>query len=1219
MTPLARLCGCLFLIFFSLKGLAQNCPTVQATATPICGTNTVQLNADTGFTTYSWSPSTGLSNPNIINPVASSAGSYAVTTTVNGPNLVINPNFAAGNTGFISGQTYTTTYSPCNYYVGSQWFATFFPGLQDHTPTADNMFMMIDGCTTPRVIWEEGAFAITPGVNYQFSFWATEAGATQPSYQIHFIGNVTGDVIVATITGIPAPTNTTWAWDPYGVPVWNSGANTSVTIRIKNMQTNGYGNDFGMDDFDFHRLCISTDTVQVALPLPPVNLGPDRSLCDSASFTLNAGPGSSYLWNTGDTTQSIVAATTGQYSVTVMDGPCSSSDTVQITTDSLVHLGPDVFSCFAAPISLNATNVPGSYLWSTGDTTQSVITTSTGTYWVSVANGLCSSADTVQVTFYTPVNLGPDVSVCAQPVDTLDAGTADTYLWSTGDTTQTIIVSATGTYWVAVTTGSCSSSDTMQFYLDPPVNLGPDRSLCDSASFTLNAGMGTAYLWSTGDTTQTIVAGTAGTYWIVLTNGACISSDTVQILVDPPIHLGPDTSVCSPPVALNLTATGNFLWSTGDTTQSIVATSTGTYWVTVTNGLCNSSDTMQIQLYANVNLGPDINYCTSPINTLDAGLADSYLWSTGDTTQTIITSSAGTYWVTITHSTCSSTDTVHILADPPANLGLDRSLCDSASFTLNAGPGTAYLWSTGDTTQTIVAGSAGTYWVTVTNGVCSSSDTVQIDVDPPVNLGPDTTVCSPPVALNLMATGNFLWSTGDTTQSIVATSTGTYWVTVTNGLCISSDTMQIQLYAAVNLGPDISYCTSPINTLNAGLADSYLWSTGDTTQTIITSSAGTYWVTVTHSTCSSTDTVHILADPPVNLGPDVSLCSTASPTLTTTLLGNYLWSTGDTTQSISPTSAGTYWVTVTNGVCVSTDTIQLTAVQTVSIGPDVAVCAGITVPLSAGISGSYLWNTGDTTQTIFANTSGQYWVTVTNNSCVSADTMQLTVYQPVNLGPDISICANPSTTLDAGPADSYLWSTGDITQTIVVNAVGTYWVTVHSGDCVFTDTITMVMDQLVNLGPDISLCNTFSVTLNAGTAASYYWSTGSTSQTIEPQEPGEYWVFVSTNNCTSSDTIELTGMPGESVLYIPNSFTPNHDGFNERFLAYCPNVVTFHMQIFNRWGELIFETSDILQGWDGIYKGKLVQEDTYVYVIDYSTDCGILSEQRRIGNVNVIR
>jgi hypothetical protein len=248
--------------FAMTNAFAQDdgCPTVYADPYADCRKGITFLNATPGFDTYSWTPAGPLSNPNIANPFTSTPGAYTVTATMLvGADLVVNGDFSGGNNWFTSGQTYSSVYSPCNYFVGPGWFSsTLDPNFPDHTATADNMFMSVDGCSPATILWEQ-TMSVAGATNYTFSFWGSRADQVQPIYEIHFIGDVTGDVIVSTQNGVPY--TGTWAWDQHSVSCWNSGLNSTVTIRVVNLETNSYGNDFGMDDFSFRQCCTSSYTV----------------------------------------------------------------------------------------------------------------------------------------------------------------------------------------------------------------------------------------------------------------------------------------------------------------------------------------------------------------------------------------------------------------------------------------------------------------------------------------------------------------------------------------------------------------------------------------------------------------------------------------------------------------------------------------------------------------------------------------------------------------------------------------------------------------------------------------------------------------------------------------------------------------------------------------------------------------------------------------------
>jgi gliding motility-associated-like protein len=134
------------------------------------------------------------------------------------------------------------------------------------------------------------------------------------------------------------------------------------------------------------------------------------------------------------------------------------------------------------------------------------------------------------------------------------------------------------------------------------------------------------------------------------------------------------------------------------------------------------------------------------------------------------------------------------------------------------------------------------------------------------------------------------------------------------------------------------------------------------------------------------------------------------------------------------------------------------------------------------------------------------------------------------------------------------------------------------------------------------------------------WSTGESSPTINIDQAGEYILTVNNGNCISKDTIALTNYC-ESSIYVPNAFTPNGDGKNEIFKVKGAHIDDFEMLIFNRWGEVIYQSNDIGEGWNGTYLGNQVQQDVYVYKILYSITHtnGKKIKQERIGTVTPIQ
>lgn len=338
----------------------------------------------------------------------------------------------------------------------------------------------------------------------------------------------------------------------------------------------------------------ATFEVLIGIPGPSVNLGADTSLCAGSSLTLNAAnPGSSYMWSTGDTSQTITVSTSGTYSVMVTDtGMNTAADTIVVMVNSVptVNIGPDVSICQGASVTLDAGNPGASYLWSTGDTTQTITANTTGLYAVMVTDSGCTGADSMNLTVNPnpTVNLGQDTTICANQTACLDAGSGGvSYLWSTGATTAQICVGTSGSYAVTCTdANNCSGSDTLTLTVAAPVvvNLGPDRDICTGDSACLSAGSGgVAYLWSTGSTDSSICISVAGMYSVVCTaTNGCTGSDSLNLTVSsaPAAAIAAcDTSGC-PTIVFADGSTGgaqSWLWNFGDGNSSTAQNPAHTY------------------------------------------------------------------------------------------------------------------------------------------------------------------------------------------------------------------------------------------------------------------------------------------------------------------------------------------------------------------------------------------------------------------------------------------------------------------------------------------------------------------------------------------------------------------------------------------------------------------------------------------------------------------
>jgi gliding motility-associated-like protein len=159
----------------------------------------------------------------------------------------------------------------------------------------------------------------------------------------------------------------------------------------------------------------------------------------------------------------------------------------------------------------------------------------------------------------------------------------------------------------------------------------------------------------------------------------------------------------------------------------------------------------------------------------------------------------------------------------------------------------------------------------------------------------------------------------------------------------------------------------------------------------------------------------------------------------------------------------------------------------------------------------------------------------------------------------------------------------------------------------------------VNLVKDTFLCEGDEIELNANNAgAQYIWNTGENTQTIKARNTGKYWVTVNSHNCISADTITLKICPPN--IFVPNAFTPDNDSTNDVFLIYGSDISEAELKIFNRWGECVFETKDLKQGWNGKFKNHLCPVDRYVWILRYKGKRAPQAQVKQIsGTVNLIR
>ena len=948
--------------------------------------------------------------------------------------------------------------------------------------------------------------------------------------------------------------------------LWNTGE-TTQSITVNPSDTTNYTVEV------FENNCSSTDDVNVIVnPLPSVDAGNDVSIIEGESTILTASGADTYIWNTGETTESITInpIITTTYSVVGSLNGCEATDEVIVTILSETvdaNAGDDIEICQGESVTLTATG-GASFLWNTGETTASIDVTPTAsaTYTVTVfspsGNNQEDASVTVTVNDNPIADAGEDTEICSGNPTTLTASGGSTFLWNTGETTQsiTVIPGETTVYTVEVFENNCSSTDDVIVVVNPlpSIDAGIDVDIMEGESATLTATGADTYLWSTGETTASIIVSpdTTKTYTVTGFLNGCEATDEVTVVlltenVTADIG-GGDFTICNG-ITTTLSATGGatYLWSTGATTSSITISPTETTTYTVTafspSGTNQDEDSVTVTVIniSDADAGEDTEICLGNSVTLTASGGSSYLWSTGETTQSITVSPDVTniYSVEIFENNCSSTDDVQVIVNeaPNVDAGNDVSINEGESTTLTATGADTYLWSTGETTTNITVNPNNTTSYSVTgflNGCEASDEVIVIVLNENVNAsaGTDVAICQgETITLTAMGGATYLWSTGEITASIQVAPNVTTNYTVTafspSGENQDDDSVIVTVndIPIADAGNDIEICFGNATTLTASGGSSYLWSTGETTQNITVNPNETtiYSVEVFENNCSSTDDVLVTVNtlPSTNAGSDVTINEGETTTLTATGADTYLWSTGETTANITvnPNNTTSYSVTGFSNDCEASDEIVVTVVPfdfEASAGANREICQGYQTTLTASEGDSYLWSTGETTQSITVNPTNTQTYTVTVYQGDFQDDADVTVSVTENPnvvivnGGDVTILEGEFITLSASGANTYLWNNSATQPNIAVSPATTtiFEVTGYINNCEDTKAVQVNVVELVqaDAGEDMFICNNETVTLTANGGDDYLWNTGETTQSIEvsPDEDTEYSVLV---------------------------------------------------------------------------------------------------------------
>lgn len=1083
-----------------------------------------------------------------VNPVINANSVITNVSCNGGANGVVDLNVTGGTTPYV--------YSWSNGAI-TQDIINLFPGVYNVTVTDFNGCTMASGGTVTQPPLLNASSAITTSINCNGGTGVVSVSASggTPSYSGTGTFTVTAGTYTYNVTDVngclkttsitvtqPAPltinvnassticagTTVTLTATGASTYTWNPGGLTGASIVVSPVSTTVY-TVIGTSSVG----CTATNTTGITVnPNPTVTVS-SSTICVGSAATLTASGATTYSWNTGATTSSIVVTpgTTTNYVVTGTNGfGCVNTKTTSVTVNPLPSISASsspTAICVGATATLTGTGA-NTYTWNPGVLTGSTVTVSPGTntqYTVTGvnANG-CSNTQTANLSVTALPSITASASsstICAGSSVTLTGGGASTYTWSPGAITGSVVLVSPGSttqYTVTGTNASgCTNTQTLNLTVNPlptiTASVSP-ASICEGSTATLTANGAATYTWNPGGLTgtATVVSPVSTTIYTVTGTSVnnCVNTKTLSLTVNPL----PTLSITSSPATICVGAT---------------ATLTGTG-------------------------------------------ATTYTWNPGvltGSTVTVSPSSSTVYTLTgINGNGCVNTRTINLTVNPLPNLTAVASptaVCVGSAATLSGTGASTYTWNPGSLTGSVTAVSPGSntqYTLSGTNGFgCINTKTLNLTVNtlPVISASASSTaICAGETAtLTVTGANTYLWDSGASTNviSVTPSSFTIYTVTGTDGNnCSNTETVSItvnSLPTVVAVSSSSSICAGQTASLTASGASSYLWNTGASTSVILVSPASSAIYTVTGTSgnnCVNTQTVSLI----VNSLPVVTataspfvICAGETVTLTAGGASSYVWNTGSTSSvtNVNPGSSTVYTVTGTDSnSCINTETVAITVnpLPLVSaVTSSSVICAGDTATLSAGGANSYLWDNGATGSVISVSPTSSVIYTVTGtdvNGCVATQTVGITVNtNPVitAVSSSFATCAGETTTLTANGAATYTWNPGALTGSVVSVSPTTatvYTVTgIDGAGCINTTSLALTVNQSPAITASSSssfICSGASVTLTGSGANNYTWSPGSLNSGSVSVSPTSSTVYTLTgenaSGCVSTATLDIT-------------------------------------------------------------------------------------------------
>lgn len=1176
-------------------------PTVSANSSPtvLCSGNSSTLSAN-GALTYTWNPGSLSGATTAVTPAATTnytvVGSNAAGCTASAVAIVsvnisptINPistptSICLGNTATLSSTGATTyTWNPGNLSGSS---VTVSPASTTvYTVTGSN-----GNCTNTKT------------VGLVVNTIPTVAASSNPT--LICSGNS------ATLTASGATSYT-----------WNPGALTGANVVVSPSSNTNY------TVIGSNGTCTSSAIVSLSVNASPTLIATSNptSICagSGGTSTLTGSGALTYTWNPGNLSGATVTVAPVSSTTYTLGGTnavgCSSTRTVNVLVlpiPTLNIVASPTAICAGKSTTLSATGA-ATYTWNPGALTGasvSVSPTTNTTYTLIGGNGNCTSSATIAIV----VNANPTITasssptvVCAGNTGTLTANGALTYTWNPGNLTGTSVTVAPVANTNYTVTGTNISGCTASAVTNVSVNTIPTlvpasspTAICIGGTATLSSSGASSYTWNPGNlsgSSVTVSPASTTVYTVTGSNGNCVSSNTVNLVVNPlptVTAVSNPTAICASNTA-TLTGSGatTYTWLPGSLTGAnvvVTPTTTTTYTVIGSSLSCTNTTTVTV----NVNPTPTIVATVSPTNicsgsgataTLTGSGAVSYVWNPGSIigNNVVVTPTTTTTYTVIGSSSagCFGTQTVTILISPTPTLSPISSptaICVGGSATLSSTGATSYTWNPGALTgsSAVVSPAATTlYTVTGSTGICSSTATVSLVVNPLPTISAvsnPTAIC---VGASATLTGSggtsYTWNPGALTGTSVVvspTTNTTYTINGSNGVCSNTTTVVL----VVNPLPVLIANASPTSvcagsgsssTLTASGAVTYTWNplaVNGSTAVVTPTSTSVYSVTGTSSLgCnnSTTISVAVIPQPTVSISSTpTAVCLGNSATLTGVGATTYTWYPGSitgTTTVVSPTIATTYTVVGGNGTCTNSSTYNMVVNPLpnlfITVPGSTTICSGGTTPLVVSGAVSATWQPGNLiglTVVVGPSITTVYTVTGSNGfGCTSTKTVQINVITTPTVtvaATSTNICSGSTSTLSASGATNYVWQPGNLTTSVIAVTPATstiYTVTGSNGSCSNTKTIQIIVNPTPTISASytpVPKCRNNSATLTATGATTYTWLPGSlsgSSVVVNNTVTTTFTVIGSNGSCASSAAIVVSVVPNPNINTFANPNT----------------------------------------------------------------------------------